>query len=239
MKRTIQSLFSLLFVFGSLSYGVSQGITMNMDEINIEIGNSFGYDELLFTNESEEALELAVSWEVLCLQESDPTKVQICFGDLCFNYVKEDAVWGDTGPSALLILEPGETSGKFKFTPSGNTSDGSKYRLNIFDRNNPETVASAIINYGPTCSSSSVNDFLLNHADFNVYPNPVSGVLNVDTPHSDGAFYLKVYNIIGRQVMNAKLENTSVNISNLTSGIYTYQIVQEGKATKARKLMVR
>ncbi len=221
------------------SFAFGQGITMSEDTVYVGLNESYGYDALFFTNESSADIELAVAWEVNCLASSDPLKVQICFGDLCFMSVNEDAVWGDTGPTALVTLAPGEMSGAFKFTPFSSGENGSEYTLKIFDRNNPTTEGSTVFVYGEQCDLSSTDDFLLAYEDFNVYPNPAEDIINIDTPRSNKPFTVKIYNIIGRKVMDVTIDNTPINISELTSGIYTYQIVQDGRSTAARKLMIR
>lgn len=43
--------------------------------------------------------------------------------------------------------------------------------------------------------------------------------------------------MLGKEVVNAKVTNNTVNVSNLTSGIYIVKITEEGK-TSTKKLII-
>lgn len=74
-------------------------------------------------------------------------------------------------------------------------------------------------------------------AGLNMYPNPVSqGTLYI-TSNSSEAKTVSVYDLLGKQVLNAKTSNNAVNVSSLTSGSYIVKITEEGK-TDTKKLIV-
>lgn len=70
-----------------------------------------------------------------------------------------------------------------------------------------------------------------------IYPNPVSkGTLHI-TSSSDSAKSVAIFDVLGKQVLNAKTSNNAVNVSNLKSGVYIVKITEEGK-TDTRKLII-
>lgn len=74
-------------------------------------------------------------------------------------------------------------------------------------------------------------------AGLNMYPNPVSkGTLYI-TSNSSGAKSVSVYDLLGKQVLNSKTSNNSVNVSSLKSGSYIVKIIEDGK-TDTKKLII-
>jgi hypothetical protein len=72
---------------------------------------------------------------------------------------------------------------------------------------------------------------------FSMYPNPANGSTVTVSSASNNAKSVKVYSIIGKQVINTTITNT-LEVSGLQSGIYIVQITENGKpATK--KLVIR
>lgn len=72
----------------------------------------------------------------------------------------------------------------------------------------------------------------------NMYPNPVSNGNLYISSNSNSAKSVEIYDILGKQVLNAKVSNNSVNVSNLKSGAYIVKINEEGK-TATRKLIIQ
>lgn len=71
----------------------------------------------------------------------------------------------------------------------------------------------------------------------NMYPNPVSNGTLYISSDSNSAKSVEIYDILGKQVLNAKVSNNAVNVSNLQSGAYIVKINEEGK-TDTRKLII-
>ena len=71
----------------------------------------------------------------------------------------------------------------------------------------------------------------------NVYPNPVKNGNLYITSNSSEAKTVGVYDILGKQVLNAKTSNNAVNVSNLKGGAYIVRITEDGK-TDTRKLII-
>lgn len=71
-----------------------------------------------------------------------------------------------------------------------------------------------------------------------MYPNPVSGnVLNI-TSSANAAMNVSIFDVLGKQVINTKVTNNTVNVSSLNAGVYIVKITEDGK-TATRKLVVR
>ena len=71
-----------------------------------------------------------------------------------------------------------------------------------------------------------------------MYPNPVSGnVLNISST-ANSAMTVAIFDILGKQVINTKVINNTVNVSSLNAGVYIVKVTEEGK-TATRKLVVR
>jgi hypothetical protein len=73
---------------------------------------------------------------------------------------------------------------------------------------------------------------------FNMFPNPLTGnVLNI-TSNSNADKTVAIFDVLGKQVLNGKVTEGTVNVSGLTSGIYIVKVTEEGK-TATRKLVVK
>jgi hypothetical protein len=74
-------------------------------------------------------------------------------------------------------------------------------------------------------------------AGLKIYPNPVKDGNLYITSDSSEAKTVAVYDILGKQVLNAKTSNNAVNVSTLKGGAYIVKITQDGK-TDTRKLII-
>lgn len=69
-------------------------------------------------------------------------------------------------------------------------------------------------------------------ADIKLYPNPATTTLNVTEVSENAAF--RVYNMLGQAVMNGKLSNGAIDISNLEGGNYIMEISDNDNVTTKR-----
>jgi hypothetical protein len=72
-----------------------------------------------------------------------------------------------------------------------------------------------------------------------VYPNPTSGMLNIDNP-STGSYGYEVINITGKTVMTRSDitgKTTKLNMSGLAKGLYIINVTSEGKSTKHKVIL--
>lgn len=77
-----------------------------------------------------------------------------------------------------------------------------------------------------------------NIAGLKLYPNPVvNGKLYISSDlNSEKA--VAIYDVLGKQVLQARIENETVNVSGLNSGVYIVKIIEQGK-TATRKLVIK
>ncbi|WP_177169156.1 T9SS type A sorting domain-containing protein [Flavobacterium terrigena] len=83
-----------------------------------------------------------------------------------------------------------------------------------------------------TLSSSSFSQI----DGLKMYPNPTKNNLFIETAlNSD--INVSIVNMLGKEIINTKVTNNTVNVSNLTSGIYIVKITEEGKIS-TKKLII-
>lgn len=67
-----------------------------------------------------------------------------------------------------------------------------------------------------------------------MYPNPVSSSLSISS--MDALETISIFNVIGQEVMNLKVNdtNTTINVSNFQNGIYIIKTFSEGKVSTSK-----
>lgn len=82
----------------------------------------------------------------------------------------------------------------------------------------------------------SVDTF--NNTNFSIYPNPTNtGFVNITTT-SNEAITVTVFDILGKQVLSQNVNNNTLNVSSLNTGVYILKLNQNG-ATMTKKLVVK
>ncbi|WP_395048442.1 GEVED domain-containing protein, partial [Flavobacterium sp.] len=61
--------------------------------------------------------------------------------------------------------------------------------------------------------------------EIKLYPNPTTSILNVSSVSENATF--KVYNMLGQSIMNGKLSNGLIDVSNISSGIYLLEVTDK------------
>jgi len=74
--------------------------------------------------------------------------------------------------------------------------------------------------------------------DFNIYPNPARERLNIITEESI-VDEIVIYSLTGRKVMHTRLENSTINISELQPGIYFVEVTIENTLLRQKLLVQR
>lgn len=69
-----------------------------------------------------------------------------------------------------------------------------------------------------------------------MYPNPAKNILNIETALNNKVSVI-IFDIVGKQFLNSNVNNNTVNIENLNSGIYMVKITENGK-TVTQKLII-
>lgn len=87
-----------------------------------------------------------------------------------------------------------------------------------------------------TCTPLSIKSNSI--SGLTMYPNPLKGNTLFITSTVNAEMNVKIYNVLGKEVLSTKVNNTSVDVSNLASGVYMVKITEEGK-TATRKLVIQ
>lgn len=70
-----------------------------------------------------------------------------------------------------------------------------------------------------------------------IYPNPTNtGLVTIETASNEAAA-VEVYNLLGKQVISQTLTNSTLNVANLSSGVYLVKVSVEGKSA-TKKLVI-
>ena len=70
-----------------------------------------------------------------------------------------------------------------------------------------------------------------------IYPNPSNtGLVTIETASNEAAA-VEVYNLLGKQVISQTLTNSTLNVANLSSGVYLVKVSVEGKSA-TKKLVI-
>ena len=77
----------------------------------------------------------------------------------------------------------------------------------------------------------------INVLNVNMYPNPANGVVYFSAPAND-ALTVSVFDLLGKQVMDAQNVQSQLNISSLNPGMYFVKMTQ-GSSSATKKLVVK
>jgi len=84
------------------------------------------------------------------------------------------------------------------------------------------------------CGSLSVSESELSNLSIRLFPNPVKGVLNIE--YKETIETIEIYNLLGKKVKSLSNNSKSINIQDLSSGMYLLKIYS-GNRTISRKIV--
>lgn len=67
-----------------------------------------------------------------------------------------------------------------------------------------------------------------------IHPNPVKDILHISTPASLTGKIATIFDVNGKRVLNLKLENDSIDVSSLQSGIYFLRLESNGTSVQKK-----
>ena len=77
--------------------------------------------------------------------------------------------------------------------------------------------------------SSLIDNSVQSGKAFTIYPNPVKQQLNIMSGESLSGGIIRIYDIMGKQVITARRAANQINVSSLAPGVYTLEYTKEGK----------
>ncbi len=93
------------------------------------------------------------------------------------------------------------------------------------------------------CSSTGITSFENTNEAVLIYPNPfsTSATITINNIAQIKNCELKMYNVLGEQIMNNSIANqtTTLDTSNLPSGVYFYKVIGNNKTIQAGKLVAQ
>lgn len=80
--------------------------------------------------------------------------------------------------------------------------------------------------------SKSISNFIM-------YPNPTSGILNINLNSFKNSVSLEIHNLVGQQVFTTKLtkSNSRISVNNLSKGLYLVTVKTSNTLT-TKKLII-
>jgi hypothetical protein len=105
-----------------------------------------------------------------------------------------------------------------------------------FTTNGTLTTMAVTVTMPPGCSTTSVSTIEGSASEaVTIYPNPFSTSTNIqlnDASHVN-SYEMRMYNVLGAEVMNATLSSTvtTIETGKLTSGMYIYKIINKSGVT--------
>lgn len=110
-----------------------------------------------------------------------------------------------------------------------NTFNGSVDDLKIYNYPLTQTEITNLYNN----NTLSTSDFNQNNLEVALYPNPVQDILSVDTVNTIKS--VEVYNLQGQKVLVSN--QSQINLSNLSAGIYMVRIEDENNAVNTKRII--
>jgi len=73
---------------------------------------------------------------------------------------------------------------------------------------------------------------------FSIFPNPASSSVNLNLPEGVTPERVRVFNLAGQLVISKTYDSSSIDVSNLSAGIYLFQLTFQNKPASTQKLVI-
>ena len=131
----------------------------------------------------------------------------------------------DTDPSILGEdrTDPGDSVSQFAFRQSGSSEN--------------EIIRVDNLSIGSTFGAVTLGTSDFKQDQFKLYPNPTStGFVNIVSRYGE-TINARVFDILGKQVINSTVTNNKLDVSNLNTGVYIIRLTQNN-STVTKKLII-
>lgn len=113
-----------------------------------------------------------------------------------------------------------------------------QFGLRQSDSSVNESILVDNLNIAQTFNETLSTNSMYINTDFSIYPNPAkNGFVNITSTGSE-TIQANVYDILGKQVINAAVASGRLDVSSLNIGVYIVKLT-EGTATTTKKLIVQ
>ena len=205
-----------------------KGTTSERDPTNVEIvgekvGNSMPFADAANNVSERTATTAKAFWDEVPVWENNDDAGDAQKTPDLVDIVQEIVNLEDWAAlNSMTFLISGEGSREAKSLERGGS-----------DSKQPATL---IINYD---ASGLLSTSDLSKSTVSIYPNPANDLVNI---HSDKTIEnISLYSILGREVLSIKpnANTTSLNVSQLKSGVYFIHLKQNNNLVKTQKLIIQ
>ncbi len=239
----------LTLLIGAGAYASAQSLSMHLDGVAIENGQSVYINGEMTGDQFEEFLahmlvknnsdrELAVKARREDVEVVEGSMNYLCWVSCFGNDVFES-------PDAYN-LAPGEmTSDEIfagHYAPQGNVGT-SIVKYTFFSESDPTDNVSFMAHF--VASPTSVNDILAKSVISDVYPNPAGQnvFFDYDLPLEVKSAGVTLFNLLGQEVISQPINDFAgklqINISDLPEGVYFYSLTLNQQNAVTKKLIIR
>jgi hypothetical protein len=213
----IKTFFCFILIIAASKMLTAQLSFPNGNVLNLKTSEQYLYIEtqILFNTGKFKANDY--SWDKKLDSIDSKWFVTACFNGDCKNDLLQSGTFlkdfglNDTTCFIAFHVETHEYAGTSKII----------YR--VFNKNNPLDSATLYFNISYS-KPSGLNDLMENN--LNIYPNPVTNKINIETMLDLQNVTLKIVNSLGEIVMKKQLiSDTGFDVSNLKNGVYFLNIV--------------
>ena len=204
--------------------------------------NQIGYPqaEILFRVRNNGTTTTNVWAKCESLLNNNGSMFQFCFADVCFAEVQQGVVY----PIQALTLTPGSSNGNFDHFLNDNSGNGTyplDFVFKFFQTNQASQGGTEVGNaitftyrFDPTLSTDEVDQ--LQTSGVIVKSTVIDTELNLDVLKGTA---MTIYDLNGKSVYGANLEYgiQSIDVSNLSAGIYIISFTNEEGITSTKKII--
>lgn len=226
--------------------GLSQ-ISLSSNGVPVNDGavlarNVIGYPaaEILFRVRNNGTTTTNVWGKCEDLVNNNGTLFQFCFADVCYGEVAEGIVY----PNQALVLAPNASNGNFDHFLNDNAGNGTyplDFVFRFFQTNQVTQGGTEVGNsitvtyrYDPNLSNDEINQ--LQNSGVIIKSTVIENELTLDVLKATA---MTIYDLNGKSVYTTNLEYgvQSINVSDLSSGVYVVSFTNEEGNSSTKKIV--
>ena len=136
-------------------------------------------------------------------------------------------------------LSKGYVFFKAKLKPGFSVGDIIPNTANIFFDTNPAIVTNTF----NTEFIAALNNLDFNSGNFLLYPNPATDLVQISSNiNSSNIESIVIFDVLGKVVKKVEAVNsnqTNINVSELSSGVYMVEVATDNKVKQVKKLVIK
>ena len=126
-------------------------------------------------------------------------------------------------------------------TPTADLTGNLNYKIKIELKQNPSDWLAGVYpatQINLTTATAGVGDFESNSNELSVFPNPAKNSIQLNNLSNLNNTSIKIFNLIGKEVISASNTKSIIDISTLVNGIYILNIKSENKSIKIKFIKI-